>query len=356
MTDNTERAQVGWGFWLRWMLANTVVTALAVTVTVVGVGVAILFLIEARDVGIFHGAAFGGVFGTLRGFAQRLVLRRQVSWSGRWVLFSAAGGAAGFALAVAIIINLGSFESGSLPATVLGIVIVIGAALGIGQWFVLRREASGSGLWVLASAVGPALIYLVVFYVAFFALDRVFDHPVLRGNVADFALLIGAVGGMLGYGAITGGVMVWLLRQPGEAELRLALDRRTRTWLRLAAVILIVPMAGYFVFETIEENNNTTTRRNNAIAGLQVPSCSEVFVAPMIKDRGVTTCHIKRANCDIRRCYDGPSFENRSFFFFIGEPRLANFDGECLLVTGEVGMRGDIRFMFASGADVEICQ
>ena len=58
MTDNTERTQVGWGFWLWWVLAS------AVGFAVVRAGV---------------------------GIAQWFVLRRHVSRAGWWVLASTVG-------------------------------------------------------------------------------------------------------------------------------------------------------------------------------------------------------------------------------------------------------------------------
>jgi len=131
----------------------------------------------------------------------------------------------------------------------------------------------------------------------------------------------------------------------------------------LAAVILIVPIAGYFVFETIEANNatieanNATIRRNNIIAGLQVPACYEVFEAPLSGDRRVTTCYIERANCNRIWCQDaleeGPHFilhTTRNF-------DLLDFAGECLLVTGEVGMFNSRFAILANDqSDIEICQ
>ncbi len=376
MTDNTEHAQVGWRFQLWWLLASTVVLGLGVTVGGAGILIGAAF----GGAGVLIGAVFGSVFGILLGIAQWLVLRRHVSWSGRWRLFTARGGAASFAIAVTIIIKFlpyrpgfifGSFDTEFIAATVLGIVIVIGASLGIAQWFVLRRKVPGSGLWVLASAAGPAVIYLVVFYVSSFTLDRIegfsertstirsfrdgilieervttYDDP---QRVIDGAVFAGVVGAVFGYGAITGGALVWLLRQPEEAEFRL--DRRTRTRLRLAAVFLIVPIYGYYLFATI--------KANNIIAGLQVPPCSEVYIAPLIRDRRVTTCHIKRADCFANICFDGPT-ESRSFILVTATNagfRLDSFDGECLLVTGEAHIRGITPAIIAyDQSDVEICQ
>ena len=78
-------------------------------------------------------------------------------------------------------------------ATLLGAVgsSVGGASLGIAQWLVLRRHVSRPGWWVLASTVGFAVSFAV-------------------GLAVDVAV------GFALYGAITGGVLVWLLRQPSR--------------------------------------------------------------------------------------------------------------------------------------------
>ena len=380
---NTERAQIGWRFRLWWMLASTLVLAVGVTVGGAGILIGAAF----GFAGVSFGAMFGAAFGALLGIAQWFVLKRQVSWSGRWRLFTAIGGAASFAIAVVIVtiflpyrpgFIFGTFDTEFMAATVLGIVVVIGASLGFAQWFVLRRNVSGSGLWVLASAVGPAVIYLLVFYVSFFTLDRIegfsertstfrsFREGILieetvttyedPQRVIDGAVFAGQVAAVVGYGAITGGALVRLLQQPEGTKFRL--DRRTRTRLLLAAVFLIVAMAGYFLVAAVQANN-ATIRANEIIAGLQVPPCSEVYVAPLIRDRRVTTCHIKRADCGSTYCGDGP-IESRSFVVTTGfNPtfRLDNFDGECLLVTGEASGRAGITSMIAyDQSDVEICQ
>ena len=121
MTDNIQRTQVGWGFWLGWVLASTV--------------------------GLAVGLAAGAALLTIIAFSTL------VGGSGIDPLTSAMEGA------------------------------LLGASVGIAQWLVLRRKVSRAGWWVLASTVGAVLLVTVV-----------------------------------GYGAITGGVMVWLLRQPVTEE------------------------------------------------------------------------------------------------------------------------------------------
>ncbi len=301
---NTERTQVGRRFWLWWMLASTVGLAVGGTVGAVG-GAVGTFVWGAGSknsevgtvlIGVVIVAVSGAVIGASLGIAQRLVLRRQVSRPGRWILASTLGGAASFAIVVAMIVNLNlldfgflsvSLDSEFLAASALGTATVLGASLGIAQWLALRRKVSRSGWWVLASTAGPAVIYLVFFYVALFALDRiagfserttvfqtledgkviaeqvttVHDHQ----RVVNGAVFFGVVGAVLGYGAITGSVVVRLFRQPEEGEPRapnvlhekprfdLDMSNRTslRSWLLAAAIFLIVLLAVYFLFQKI---------------------------------------------------------------------------------------------------------
>ncbi|MCH7589165.1 MAG: hypothetical protein IIC78_14195 [Chloroflexi bacterium] len=158
MTKDSERAQIGWSFWLAWMLASTVVLAVGITVG----GVVIVFgaavAVEGR--GILIGAVGGAVVGASLGIVHWFVLRWKVSGSARWILANAAGGAVGFALAVAVLRILDLVDSGFFSisvdaddrgATWLVIVIAIGASYGIAQWLVLRRKVSRSGRWILAN-------------------------------------------------------------------------------------------------------------------------------------------------------------------------------------------------------------
>jgi len=101
--------------------------------------------------------------GAAVGVAQWLVLRRQVRRAGWWVLASAVGWAVGWFFGV----------------------ILVGAVVGVMQWFVLRRWVRRASWWVLASAVGWAVGWFV-------------------GQAA-----VGAVAG-----AITGFVLIRLLRSP----------------------------------------------------------------------------------------------------------------------------------------------
>ncbi|MCH8876689.1 MAG: hypothetical protein IIA89_07670 [Chloroflexi bacterium] len=221
---NTERAQVGWGFWLGWVLASTVGGAVGVAVGGLTLFIFVAFAVDADlDVvgktllGAVGFAVFGAVIGASLGIAQWLVLRRQVSepassaspwpfswrllWESdlgiaqwldarvipllrrTWVLASTVGGTVGVAVGGTVGEVVGGAVGVAVAAT------VIGASLGIAQWLVLRRQVSRAGWWVLASTVGFVATFAVTSAVSF------------------------VVGGAMG-GAITGAVLVWLLRQP----------------------------------------------------------------------------------------------------------------------------------------------
>ncbi len=198
---NTERAQVGWGFWLWWVLASTVGLAVGMVVRplafyVVGAwltwggGIEVVFALDdvvAYEVAVVLSGALGG---TSVGIAQWLVLRRRVARAGWWVLASSVGLAVGMVVGPDIIPDLSRAE----PTFVVGIAQVAlrgvrdGASMGIAQWLVLRRRVARGGWWVLASTVGLAVGVL-------------------------FSVAAGVI-----YAPITGGVLVWLLRQSVTEE------------------------------------------------------------------------------------------------------------------------------------------
>ena len=187
MTDNlehsdgalAERAPVGWGFWLWWVLAS-----------VVGLAVA-----AAADNAVSEALDFAA-YGVPIGVTQWLVLRRQVSRAGWWILATLAA----FAVAESLGLVVDDVVSDSVAVVLVGITL----------WIVLRRQVSRAGWWILATpaafAVGQSLGLLV--------------GDVVSDSVAVGELLGVAVPGAV-FGVITGGALVWLLRQPaprwGEA-------------------------------------------------------------------------------------------------------------------------------------------
>jgi hypothetical protein len=189
-SKTVERAQAGWGFWLRWVLASAVGGVMG---GAMGVGVIIFMFLMAlggTEFGSVFVASFGTVFGivvgALIGIAQWLVLRRHISQAGWWVLASTAGGAMGGAVSFLGIMTVGGAEAEA--------VVKAGASVGIAQWPGLRRHVSRAGWWVLASSVGWAVI--------------------MGGGFTTGSFVSGISVGMITVGMITGGALVWLLRQP----------------------------------------------------------------------------------------------------------------------------------------------
>ena len=71
----------------------------------------------------------------------------------------------------------------------------------------------------ISQPAGPAVIYIVLFVLTLFVLDRleVFpsDYSYRSGTGVNVAVFEGVVGAVLGYGVITGRVLVWAVTPTG---------------------------------------------------------------------------------------------------------------------------------------------
>lgn len=187
-------SQVGWGFWLQYVLASTLGML---------VGFFIGFLLTdiiPEGLGEWLSASvFGIVLGIAVGILQWIVLRRRVSGAGLWVFAPAVGGL-GIFHAVVFFGFSTSYESLAALFGWIGIVALGGLVTGILQWIVLKGQVSRAGWWVLASTVGWVLSVIGV--------------RALPWGVDDLDALWGMVTTGLVLGVVTGGVLIWLLRQP----------------------------------------------------------------------------------------------------------------------------------------------
>ena len=176
---------VGRSFGVLWVLASIVGWALGSVVSdtlgdVVG-------QVWFDSVGlIVLGASIGGM--------QWLVLRRQVSWAGWWVVANIAGWTVGALVNLPLNLPLGLF-----PGWLVGLLVA-----GVFQWLVLRRHIYRATWWLLVSFAG---------FVTGSGISVAI--PGCLGPCS--AAVLGAV-----LGAMTGIALAWLLRQPvppsGEAE------------------------------------------------------------------------------------------------------------------------------------------
>ena len=193
---NTNQNAVGWGFWLRWVLASLLGFAMG---GVLG-GVALDAL--AFGEGFAGMIVFGAIFGAAGGMMQWLVLRRNVNQTGGWVLATAIG-----CTLAGIATELGFRRlpfSEALIAAMIAFAAVAGVAGGILQWLVLRRRVARAGWWVLTSIVGLTVGMGIGGPIAITLAQA--------GSPIEASIVLGVLFG-LGVGAIPGAALLWLLRQ-----------------------------------------------------------------------------------------------------------------------------------------------
>lgn len=197
MTSHQQESYPGWGFWLRWVLASSVGLAVGEFVgrvlgwdishavldaIVSAAGVAGIQTPAGRLAWVGAWIAGGAVGAPVLGLTQWLVLRRQISQAGWWMLTTSVGWIVGWGAGFAVL------------ATPHPQPVVAGAMAGVGigllQWSVLRRHVSRAGWWILACSVSWALSW------------------------TSFALggLLASLVGVVGVAAITGTGLVWLLQ------------------------------------------------------------------------------------------------------------------------------------------------
>jgi len=197
----TARKQVGWGFWLQWVVATTL--AFSVNATVIGVIGRVLGDTGSLSSGIALGCVMLVALAFLPGSLQWVILRQWVPRAGWWVLLSGVGSFLGFLttiLGMNLAIGVAGGEDGSVYIMLPGFGLAFaaaGALAGAFQWNVLRSWVHRVGWWLLISSASWAaagLAYLLL----------------TRGN--DIAIpLGGAVSGALS-GGISGLGIVWLMR------------------------------------------------------------------------------------------------------------------------------------------------
>jgi len=202
-----DRELVGWGFWLKWVIASALGSAAGVILWL-ALGAAL------EAVGLESGSpstvtrtlipgVVGAAFGTPFGIAQWLILRGRVGRAGRWVLATTLG------YVVVFLFGANAFPQGASVDLSAPQQILLGAALGaavalppsILQWLlVLRRQILKAGWWVMASAASWALGFAISF--------------ALRLAFGELTFIAGPVTAL----ALTGLAMVRLLRLTATTE------------------------------------------------------------------------------------------------------------------------------------------
>lgn len=171
------------GFWLKWIL----------TVVAFPIGGAAAIAVAKSLVGPVNGVIGGVIAGAIIGAAQWLVLRQAIGVGASWI--AATGG--GLALGLAVAVGLLGTETVGGPLVIRG--AVAGAVVGFMQWLILRHYASMAWVWVLA---------VTLFWAVGWIVTRAAGIDLSRGFYV-FGLSGAAV-----YVALTGIVLIWLLRHP----------------------------------------------------------------------------------------------------------------------------------------------
>jgi hypothetical protein len=192
---NTTLKDIGWGFWLRWVLASFLGSAAGV---VIGGSAG-----SAIGEGFAGMGTVGVIFGALLGTMQWLVMRKYVALTGWWALATAFGYfLAGIATEQWVFRQV-PYSQVAVPAIV-SFGAVGGIVGGIMQWLILRQHVARSGWWVVVSLVGLALGIGIGGPVAL-TLGQ-------TGRGVESAIVFGVLFAV-GVGAIPGAMLVWLLGQ-----------------------------------------------------------------------------------------------------------------------------------------------
>jgi hypothetical protein len=246
----TIKPNINRSFLLWWVLANIVALpallvpynlgmflTMGVAIAADGASVGSVVYIIGFVILLLCGALIGGWFG----FLQWLVLRKYISQASKWIAASSIGLAIGTPLSwlaygllfISPIVNRpdGIYFSFGYAYVIFG--IVLGLAIGISQWFILRRETPQAGWWML---VLPICFTLGISLANFYRLWRTFailNHQFTQrlgtqfpgieiSNMQVLAVfaILSALIALVGVGLITGIVLGRLLHFNKRVELQ----------------------------------------------------------------------------------------------------------------------------------------
>jgi hypothetical protein len=217
---NIEQKQVGWSFWI-WWTGLTIIGGLAgnYIADMLGLGM----LSWPTDTGILFSMLGSGVFGLCVSAAQWILLRRMFPKTAWWLVAGTFGRAFGMligSMTIVIISNKFNLQAGSWSSILY--LTVRGAVLGTSQWLIIKQWRTKAGWWVLANAIGWMLGSTL--------LDLFIPPTAIAPILGD--LIAVAIPG-----AVTGAIMVWILRQPAPAPMKETGDSRLMVrWISVWAI------------------------------------------------------------------------------------------------------------------------
>jgi hypothetical protein len=136
------------------------------------------------------------------GLAQWLVLRRFIPLTLLWVFTILIGWLLSYLIFAAIPESLWPFVDDEATATLTFMFTVVGAAMGLPQWLILRRKLTKAVLWILGSSLGVGLGFGLVL-----ATDLINQSEFISYTVV-----------VLVYGIATGSTLAWLLNHKAQTH------------------------------------------------------------------------------------------------------------------------------------------
>ena len=246
MNGNFESSSpnVNRSFLLWWVLANIV--GLPALLLPYGIGFSLILGLAILSDGATVGSIWyvfifiilalsGAMIGAWFGFMQWLPLRARILQSRKWIGASSFGVAIGSPLSWLVyrwifespIANRpdGFYFSFGYAYVTFG--VLLGLAIGVSQWSVLRQQVYGAGWWII---VLPICFALGISFANFYLLSGAFALPIHRltqrliveipgleisnMQILGFFAVISAITALVGVGLITGILLRRLLRFP----------------------------------------------------------------------------------------------------------------------------------------------
>ncbi len=198
----TDSGQIGWRFGLRWVL---------LTIAGWAIGFPLGFILGEIAL---DNAGVEICVGAMVGLMQWFALRRVVKNAGFWVLANITGFIVSSSIHAAACYFWKTPDDLVHPLGVLmwTLSFILGGTLtGLLQQRILRHQVHRSGWWVPASAAGWGLGVIGLAIIGFVSPGkRSVVLLLLRNLIAPTAM------GAVILGIVTGGVLIWLLRQPTQ--------------------------------------------------------------------------------------------------------------------------------------------
>ena len=144
------------------------------------------------------------------GLAQWLVLRRFIPLTLLWVFTILIGWLLSYLIFAAIPGSLWQIVDDEATATLTFMLTVVGAAMGLPQWLILRHKFTKAVLWILGSSLGVGLGFGLVL-----ATDLINQSEFISYTVV-----------VLVYGIATGSTLSWLLNHDAQTHSQ----RFSATW------------------------------------------------------------------------------------------------------------------------------